>query len=330
MTHAIEHISRLLDGFRAPQCIYAACRLGVPEALGDDGCTPDELAAATGADANAVHRLLRALATLGLFEFDGARWRHSEASRALEPDHPSRLHDRAIGLGTLAWASWGGLTDAMRTGRPAFDAVHGAAFFDYLQAHPEQAAAFGRTMSSWTAQTAKDVVAAFDFAGIAHLVDVGGGHGVMLDTILAAHTSMRATLVDRPEVIDTGAPSLHGASRERTTLIALDAFTDPLPLADAYLLSWILHDWDDDQCVELLSRCTAANPAASIIVVELVVSESEQAIPATWFDLEMLVQTGGRERSQAEFDALFARAGRNAPTYTPTGGTHTVLCSSGS
>lgn len=329
MTQAAEHIAGLLDGFRAPQCIHVACRLGIAERLEGGGMSAEELAAATASNADALHRLLRALATLGLFAFDGQKWHHSEGSHALLPGHPSRLHDRAIGLGTLAWKSWGRLEDSVRTGAPAFDTVHGASFFEYLEQRPDHAAAFGRTMSSWTAQTARDVVATHGFEGIVHLADIGGGHGIMLDTILNAHEHMRGTLIDRPEVIATGAPALGANTRTRTTLLALDAFHDTLPAADAYLLSWILHDWEDEQCVDLLARCTSANPAAPVIVIELVVSDDDGSAAARWFDLEMLVQTGGRERTQAEFEALFERAGRAAPSFAHTPGTHTVICSPG-
>ena len=329
MSEAIQRIASLLDGFRAPQCIYVACRLGIAGHLDSGPMTTSALADATGCDPDALHRLLRALASIGLFEFDSPHWQHSEGSQALRPDHPSRLHHRAIGLGALAWDSWGALEGAIRSGSTAFDHVHGASFFEYLDQHPDHAAAFGRTMSSWTAQTARDVVASHDFGDIAHLVDVGGGHGVMLDTILRAHPDMRATLVDRPEVIEMGAPALEDERRARTALRAIDAFHDPLPAADAYVLSWILHDWDDEQCIELLSRCTSANPSASIVVVELVVSDTSASAAALWFDLEMLVQTGGRERTQEEFEGLFRRAGLRAPSFTPTPGTHTLICSTG-
>ena len=256
---------------------------------------------------------------------------HSSGRKALSArreSDPSGLRDRALGLGTLAWSSWGQLTHSVQTGAPAFDEVHGASFFEVLQRNPGWAAGFGRTMSSWTQQTAKDVVAAFDFSDVRHLVDVGGGHGIMLDAILAANPQMQATLVDRAEVIETGAPALQPAQRSRCTLVGLDAFADPLPEADTYLMSWILHDWDDDQCVELISRCLKSNPNARIIVVEMLL-DAPNPLPATWFDLEMLVQTGGRERSESEYAALFARAGRPAPECTHTEGTHSVLCSKG-
>lgn len=322
-------LATMLDGFRVPQCLYVACQLNLSALVPPTGIETDALAQLANVRPDPLRRLLRALSTVGVFCQTGDdAWTHTPGSEALTPDHPAGLHDRAIGLGSLAWASWGGLLGSVQTGTPAFDTVHGAPFFELLQAQPELAAAFGRTMSSWTRQTAQDVTATFAFDAYAQIADIGGGHGILLDAILSAAPSVRATLIDRPEVIATGAPAMGDAQRSRLTLLALDAFNDPLPSADAYVLSWILHDWDDDQCVELLSRCVSANPRADIVVVEMLLDGPSPA--ATWFDLEMLVQTGGRERTTAEFQALFQRAGRGAAEVSPTPGTHAVLCSRGS
>ncbi len=319
----------MLDGFRIPQCLSVACQLGLAALIPPGGLETEALAQLANVEPDPLRRLLRALATVGVFRptADDA-WTHTPASEALDPAHPAGLHDRAIGLGALAWASWGGLLGSVQTGRPAFDTVHGAPFFEHLQAQPELAAAFGRTMSSWTRQTAQHVTATFDFANYPHIADIGGGHGILLDAILRAAPNAHATLIDRPEVIATQAPAMDDAQRSRLTLRALDIFTDPLPAADAYVLSWILHDWDDDRCVALLSRCVAANPHADIVVVEMLLDGPSPA--ATWFDLEMLVQTGGRERTTAQFQALFQRAGRGTVEVTPTPGTRVVLCSRGS
>jgi len=322
-------LATMLDGFRIPQCLYVACQLGLAALVPPEGLETDALAQLANVHPDSLRRLLRALATVGVFRPTGDDgWAHTDASEALDPEHASGLHDRAIGLGSLAWASWGGLLGAVQSGTPAFDSVHGAPFFDVLQARPELAAAFGRTMSSWTRQTARDVIATFSFDAYGHVADIGGGHGILLDAVLAASPNVRGTLVDRPEVIATDAPALGDAQRPRATLCALDAFSDPLPCADAYLLSWILHDWEDDQCIQLLSRCIQANPRADIVVVEMLLDGPGPA--ATWFDLEMLVQTGGRERTTAAFQALFRAAGREEAEVRHTPGTHAVLCSRGS
>ncbi len=323
-------IAGMLDGFRLPQCIYVACALGLPDLIPDHGIDTLDLARRADAQPEPLRRLLRALSTAGIFaQMSGDAWRHSELSPALKKDHPSGLNDRAVGLGTLAWASWGALLTSLRTGETAFDAVHGASFFEHLQAHPDQAAAFGRVMSSWTRRTAADVTEAVDFSGYQTLVDVGGGHGVLLDAVLTAAPALHGILVDRPEVIDAGAPAVDPARAGRLQLVRADAFADPLPRGDAYVLSWILHDWDDAQCTTLLRRCLDANPNADLIVVEMLLDTDDPRHAATWFDLEMLVQTGGRERSSAEYGALFEAAGRPAPEVITTAGTHAVLRSRG-
>lgn len=322
-------LATMLDGFRIPQCLYVACQLNLAALVPVEGIETGVLAKRARVQPDPLRRLLRALVTVGVFRLTGDdTWAHTPASEALDPEHPAGLHDRAVGLGSLAWASWGGLMGAVQTGTPAFDTVHGAPFFEVLHAQPELAAAFGRTMSSWTRQTARDVIATFAFDAYGHVADIGGGHGILLDAILTATPNLRGTLVDRPEVIAASAPAMGDAQRARVTLSALDAFNDPLPSADAYVLSWILHDWDDDQCVKLLSRCVQANPRADIVVVEMLIDGPGPT--ATWFDLEMLVQTGGRERTTAEFQALFHGAGREEAEVRHTPGTHAVLCSRGS
>ncbi len=327
-------LAAMLDGFRLPQCIHVACALGIPDLVPD---VPDHAASATEALARAagvqpgpLRRLLRALSTAGVFmPAPPDSWRHSPMSRPLRRDAPEGLHARAMALGALAWAPWGQLEGAVRTGAPAFDAVFGTPLFEHLSTHPELGALFGQTMSSWTQRTASDVLSVFSFDDYAHVADLGGGHGILLDAVLSATPSLRATLLDRPEVIDLGAPALRPDNAGRCTLQALDMFDDPLPHADAYVLSWVLHDWEDDACVTLLSACLKSNPAADLVVIEMLLEEPELGPAAAWFDLEMLVQTGGRERTRAEYQALFARAGRRNLQVHVTGGTHAVLCSRG-
>ncbi|MEM6290364.1 MAG: methyltransferase [Myxococcota bacterium] len=323
-------LAQMLDGFRLPQCVYVACALGLPDLVPTEGIDTVDLARRAGAQPDAIRRLLRALSTAGIFApMPADAWCGNEASAALTRAHPSGLHDRAIGLGSLAWASWGALLQSIRTGQTAFDAVYGASFFEHLQQHPDQAAAFGRVMSSWTRRTAADVTSAVQFDAYACVVDVGGGHGVFLDAVLAAAPGLRAILVDRPEVIDAGAPALAPDRATRVELVAADAFEDELPHGDAYVLSWILHDWDDAQCTQLLRSCLRANPNADLLVVEMLLDAEDPRHTATWFDLEMLVQTGGRERSSADYANLFSAAGRPAPEVIATGGTHAVLRSRG-
>ncbi len=322
-------MARMLDGFRLPQCIYVACALGLPDLVPEAGITTEALARVAQASSDALHRLLRALSTAGVFATaaEGV-WTHTPTSRTLRRNASEGLHARAMALGELAWSPWGALEGTIRTGVPAFETVFGRPLFEHLQQHREQAELFGQTMSSWTRRTAADVLATFSF-DYDHLVDVGGGHGVLLDAILTASPSLRATLVDRPEVIAQGAPELQTAHATRCALEACDIFADPLPAADAYVLSWILHDWDANACATVLSRCLQSNPDADLVVIEMLLDEPRLGPAAAWFDLEMLVQTGGRERTRAEYQRIFEDAGRDNMQVHLTAGTHAVLCSHG-
>ena len=321
-------LSLLLDGFRASQCIHVAAALGLADAIGEDEeRSTTSLAASLGLQADALRRLMRVLVSLGLFARTGTDgWTHSPGSRLLRSSHPAALGQRARTLGTLAWQSWGALEHSVRTGESAFDHVHGKPFFTFLEEHPELAIDFGSTMTSFTRATAGAVARAYDFSRHRSVVDVGGGHGVMLDVLLSSHPHLTGTLVDRPEVVEAGAPALGAAARQRCRFEALNFFEDPLPAADVHVLSWILHDWNDDDCIRLLSACRhAMSETGELLVVEMVVPEHDEASPAKMFDLEMMVQTGGRERTEAEYRTLLDAAGLRLEANHRTTGPHSVL-----
>lgn len=324
---ALTGLAELMDGFRLSQCIHVAAQLRLADALDDSSRSTEELAHRVEANPDALRRLLRALSSFGVFQRSGADgWENSSMSRLLRTADPSAMADRASTLGTLAWAPWGALLHSVRTGAPAFDHVFDQPFFAHLAEHPEQAASFGRTMTSFTRQTAEAVVAAHDFSAYRHIVDIGGGHGVMLDVLLSRHADARATLVDRPEVVATGAPELRDEVRHRCELVAADFFRDELPSTDAYLLSWILHDWGEDDCVRLLQRCAQAmSITADLIIVEMVIDDDVAPGAAKMFDLEMLVQTGGKERSLDQFREIISAAGLQLTACRPTQGPHSVL-----
>lgn len=323
-----HQLSQAMDGFRLSQCIHVVARLRIADAIHAAPRSTRDIAESIGVDEDALRRLLRALVTFGIFERAGDdAWVHTPTSRLLRSDDPSALADRAITLGSLAWMPWGDLAFSIRTGKPAFDHVHGEPFFSYLEENPELAASFGRTMTSFTRQTAEAVATAHDFASYRSLVDVGGGHGVMLDVLLSAHPHLEGTIVDRPEVVEARAPALRDEVRARCTLHGADFFQAELPRdADAYLLSWILHDWDDRTCVRLLEQCRRSmSESSELLVVEMVVEADDAPSPAKMFDLEMLLQTGGRERTEAEYGTLLTAAGLALVRCQPTGGPHCVL-----
>lgn len=320
-----KKLSMLMDGFRLSQCIHVIATLGVADAL-DNEQTTARLAQAVKADEDALRRLLRAVSSMGLFARAGEdTWKHTALSRLLRSDGPG-FADRARALGDLAWASWGALAHTVRTGETAFDHVHGKPFFAWLQEHPEQAASFGRTMTSFTRMTAENVASAHDFSAYRRVTDVGGGHGVLLDVLLARNPDLRATLLDRAEVVSAGAPALRSEVRDRCALVGGDFFAEIPAGSDAYLMSWILHDWDDETCIRLLRACREAMTSTTdLLVVEMLVADDDAPSMAKMFDLEMMVQTGGRERTEAEYRRLFETAGLDLASVVPTAGPHAVM-----
>ncbi len=304
-------LEQLLNGFWFSQTLSTAACLGLPDALVEDGWSSDaELARSLALNPDALRRLMRALATIGVFEEDLERpgwWRHTPDSRLLCSDAAGDLAARARALGELAWRPWGELKTSVQTGRPAFESVFGRSFFAQLQAEPAMAQTFARTMASFTQATARAVADHAPKLPAGHrVVDVGGSHGSMLAALMRANPGVEGVLFDRPEIIGQAKPELEDLSPQ---LEGGDFFESVPAGADVYLLSWILHDWDDAQCAVILDKCVQAmKPGGQIWVVEMVVGPGAP-LPAAYFDLEMLIQTGGRERSLRAFERIFADAG---------------------
>ena len=304
-----------MDGYVVTQLLYVAAELGVAEALARGPRTGPELAEAVGADTGALTRVLRGLSVEDVVAEHAGRFALTPLGEAMLP-----LAGAIKVRGQVYYRSAAGLLDAVREGGTAFERERGVRFFDHLAAHPEDGAAFQASMADRSQQEAEAVVAAYDFSGIRHLVDVGGGRGVLLAAILDA-ADLRATLVDRSGAVEAARAHLGG----RATCIEGDFF-DALPLgADAYLLSRVLHDWDDVDAARILAVCRAAmDDAARLLVVDAILPEHAKDAPAAIrMDLHMLLLLGARERTEAEFRALLASAGfdvrRVVPTASPAG-----------
>jgi hypothetical protein len=298
----------------ASQAICVATELGIPDLLKDGSHSTDEIAKTLGVHPEAIFRLLRALAGLGLFSSQpGRRFSLNPSGYYLCTDWPGSLRGWARFLGhDLSWRPSGGLLHSVRTGKPAFCRVFGMRVFDYLALHAEAAAVFHDAMTSISSIDITSVAEAYDFSKIRTLIDVGGGHGLLLATILKANAQMRGVLFDRPDAIE-GAATLvqrEGVSN-RCTLIAGDFFSSIPEGGDAYILKSIIHDWDDDRAAQILCNChRAMRPKAKLLLVERLLLPGDQPDLGKFIDLEMLTMTeGGRERSEVEFEQLFARNG---------------------
>jgi hypothetical protein len=299
-------LAESLEGALVYRCLSLVAELGVADQLADGPLALDALAGQCQADALALGRVLRLLVPHGVFhEAPAGVFALGLAGNGLRSAVAGSVRDRLrAGWQDLAWASYGQLPAAVRSGRPAFDLAFGMPVFDYFAAHPEHGAAFDRAMARVSAPEDEAIAASFDFASCRRVIDVGGGRGGLLRAVRARYPSVQATLFDRAGVID-------GADLPAITLQAGDFFTAVPGGADLYLLKRILHDWCDDDAVLILRNVRAAlgGSGQGVLVIEALVSEGNQRDPVKVQDVSMLALTPGRERRLAEFAGLFAAAG---------------------
>jgi hypothetical protein len=327
-TQLLQREIRTMAGSRwISQAIYAAVELRIPDALATQKRTADDVADFIGAHAGATARLLRALTTLDIVEAVGAgEFALTPLGSLLRTDSTDSVRSSImLTLSPNAWRAWGALTDCVRTGDIAAKLLDGVDDpFDAF-ASDDAERVFNRAMAEGTHRIAQAVVAAYDFAGVSTLVDVGGGYAALIPPVLAAHPAMVATVFDLPRC-ERGAIDLltDAGLSDRTRFMAGDFFVDPLPAgADAYVLKSVVHDFDDDQVARLLDNCRrAATHSTRLLVIETVVpDEIGTSVEARWMaaaDLNMLIATGGRERTESEYRALLRAAAFEVERIVPT------------
>ncbi|GAA2639501.1 methyltransferase [Actinomadura fulvescens] len=308
----------LLDlafGYMPAQLLYAAAELRLGDALAGGARTSGELAAETGADPQALHRLLRALTCLGaLAQDEPGRFTLTEEGRRLRADAPDSIHG-LLGLFCApdVWRSWGDLVETLRTGDPAWERVNGMTPFEYLERHPERSVTFNKAMSEHTREVAPAFIEGYDFTRFGTIADLGGGDGTLLAAILRAVPSARGVLVDLPAGLEEADGTLKEAGvADRCELVPGDFFQSVPEGADAYLLKSVIHDWNDERAVAILRTCRAAAAAdAKVLLLETVVPEklTPEHTGIVMNDMNMLVCTGGGERTEEEFRRLLEAAG---------------------
>jgi O-methyltransferase domain/Dimerisation domain len=324
-----EELGRLVSGFHVTRAIHAAVELGVPDLLADSECTSDDLALASAADPSTLYRLLRALASLGiLHEAEGRRFSLTPLGQPLRGDVPGSIRGWVMLTGReYVWRSWGNLTNAVRNGENSFRALYGADLFEWRAEHPEESAIFDEAMTSLTAPSTAAVLAVYDFGRFGSIVDVGGGKGTLLASVLAAHPGVRGILFDQAHVVSGAGSVLHAAGvADRCEIVAGSFFTSVPAGGDAYILKSIIHDWEDEESVAILRACRASmGRGAVVLLIERDLGGPNENPAAKLSDLNMLVMPGGRERSQQEYAVLFERAGlrHTSTTFTTTG--HAVV-----
>jgi hypothetical protein len=316
---------QLLAGFQVSQALYCVAELGVSTRLLEGPRTVAELAEAIGAHPPALRRLLRDLAGLGLFTAAGPdTWALTPLGATLAEGTPGSVRDLALTWMDTHYAPFGRLLDTVRDGVPAATLHYGRPYFDWLSGDPAQVQRFTGAMADLTAGVKAGAVAGYAVPGGGTIADLGGADGALLHAVLAGDPDpeRRAIVFDLPHVIPAARERLAGSGLEDRVDVVAGDFFERVPAADAYLLSMILHDWDDEACGVLLRRIAeAASPGARLVSLELVVPPGDAAHLATMIDLTMLGMLTGRERTADELAALLDGAGftldRIVPTRTP-------------
>jgi len=304
-----------------PLCV--AARLGIADKLKEGAKTAKELADETGAHAESMFRMLRALASLGIFEeIEGKRFGLTPQAETLLSDAPVSLRSILIWAGDkIHWETWTDFEVSLMTGGPAFDHRMGMNAFEYFKENPRASKIFDNAMTSFSQSTNDVLLEAFDFSKYSHIVDVAGGHGSLLHAILDKHSALKGTLFDLPHVVK-GAPS-----QERCEIVGGNMFESIPEGADAYLMKSIIHNWDDQSCVKILSTCKKAmGDKGHVLLVERVIPPGNDPFDAKLTDLEMLVfNPGGKERTEPEYRALFEEAGLKLTEIVKTRTTRNII-----
>ncbi|MEV0189682.1 methyltransferase [Kitasatospora purpeofusca] len=311
---AAMRLRELVFGAACAAAVRAAARLGVADALGDTPTAVTDLAAELGTEPRQLRRLLRALTCYGIFEeLDGDRFTHTDMSRLLREDAPNSL--RYISLWCTepwTWEAWPKLDEAVRSGRNVFPELFGKEFFDYLHSDAgESAKVFDKAMTTSSRQSAADFAAYLDLTGIDAVVDIGGGQGHVLASLLEKHPALHGTLLDLPKVVAGADARLRegGAFADRARLVPGDCREAIPVVADLYIIKNIL-EWDDASTRRTLANVVAAaRPGARVVVVENLVDDSPSMRFTTAMDLMLMLNVGGAKHSEASMVRLMTEAG---------------------
>lgn len=324
MTPRPPHMAlmHLFHGARITQLLYVAAKLGIADLLTEGAKRSEELAQTVGAHPRTLYRVLRALASLGIFaEEPDQHFRLTPMADLLRTEAPASLRPFAVLSGEeWVWRAEGALLDSVRTGQAAFNRVHGMGAFDYYAQHAEAAACFQAAMTSLSGPEGQAILEAYDFAGMATIIDVGGGQGALLAAILQRYPQARGVLFDLPAVVESAQSLLDAAGvADRCTRVAGDFFQRLPGGGDAYLLKRVIHDWDAPQAQAILTQCRRAMAAHSrLLVMEGVLPARTTPSLGPLDDITMLVHYGALERTEAEYRVLLNAAGFTLVRVMPT------------
>ena len=315
-------VLQMATGYWVSRSICVAAKLGIADLLKDSPKSCDELATATGTNAPSLYRLLRALASLGVFaETQPNHFTLTPLAACLQSDTPNSVRACVIIQGEEYYQAWGEFMHSVQTGGSSFEHIYGMNFFEYLAQNPESAKIFDESMTELSVIQSATIAPSYDFSSIQTLVDVGGGEGLLIASILKCNPKLKGVVFDRPHVIERAKRFLEAEGvLERCQLAAGNFFESVPEGGDAYILKYIIHDWDDERAIAILKQCHKVMPAnGKILVAEQVIPPGNEPFRGKFLDLTMLVITaGGRERTEAEYRALFEKAGFQLTRIVPT------------
>lgn len=309
-TTARELLDLLIGGWRA-QAISVVASLGIPDQLDGQVKSLAEIAARTATDPDSLQRLLRLLVGLRILEGDDSvGFSLTPRGKLLRTNTPSSFRDLAICYGEMFSRCWFELMYTVRTGEPAFPRAFGKPLFEYLAEHPCDARIFDGAMAAGSAFFT-DIPTAYDFSVARTVVDIGGGNGALLITILADYPHLQGILIERDHVVETAIGHLRVAGVEdRCEIVAADFFESIPSRGDVYLLSRVLQDWSDDDCLRLLESChKAMNPGSELLIIERMVPEDGTRSFSLEWDIQLMLAVGGRLRTEGDCRSLFHSAG---------------------
>lgn len=325
-----EVMRNLTIGYWVARLVHVAAKLRLADLLKKGPCTVEDLSTAAGVQPQALYRILRALASVGVFaETKNGRFKLTPLAATLQTGVPASMHAWALMINeNWGWDAWKELLHGVKTGEMPFLKAHGIPIFEYFETHPEDLQVFGESMTSISTTENPTIPAAYTFSGIRTLVDVGGGHGSLLATILKANSKLKGVLYDQPSVIARAQKDQHVTTKgiaERCRLESGSFFETVPKGGDAYIMKYILHDWNDEQCVKILSNCrTAMNEKGKVLVVDNVIAPGNDPSWGKLLDIQMLI-IGGRERTKKEFASMFAAAGLKLTRVVPTKGPLSIV-----
>ena len=325
-------ILEMLQGISIARSIYTAAKLGIADLLRDGPKSIKELAQATKAHELLLYRLLRALASVDIFsEVEEGTFAHTPLSTTLRTDVPNSMYYWSLLFGdTWLWRPWEELDYSVQTGKKAFDHCHGTSIFKYLAEHPEEGKTFDRGMTSLSQLSNGPIATSYDFSSFSTLADIGGGHGSLLVTILQLYPSLKGILFDRPPVIEGARQHIEESLKERCELVAGNFFEAVPTGADAYLIKYCIHDWDDEHAIKILKTCRQAmKPTSKMLIVDAVIFPQTMNNPFNsfnkYFDLLMLVIPSGKERTASQFAELYEASGFKLERIIDTGSPVSII-----